>query len=144
MKTAESVVETVAADFAHHFGRAKTGSLQLTGNPAAGTALVTIGTIGDTALELLEDDGDLLIVRVHAYRPFPAARLTAALAGARHVCVVDRAAAFGSFGPLGGDVRALRLPGATGRDQRDLRHRRHRGHARHAALGAPRDAVERA
>ena len=112
MKTAESVVETVAADFAHHFGRAKTGSLQLTGNPAAGTALVTIGTIGDTALELLEDDGDLLIVRVHAYRPFPAARLTAALAGARHVCVVDRAAAFGSFGPLGGDVRALRLPGA--------------------------------
>jgi pyruvate ferredoxin oxidoreductase alpha subunit len=112
MKEAASVIEQVAAEFAHHFGRPKAGALQVTGNPGAGTALVTAGTIGDTALELLDDDGDLLVVRVHAYRPFPGAALAATLAGARHVCVVDRAAAFGSFGPLGGDVRSLRLSNA--------------------------------
>ena len=48
----------------------------------ASTALVAIGTIGDTAQELLDDDDDLLVVRVHAYRPFPAAELAAVLAQA--------------------------------------------------------------
>jgi pyruvate ferredoxin oxidoreductase alpha subunit len=112
MCAAAPAVEAVAAGFTAHFGRPKVGALQISGDPRAGTALVTIGTIGDTALELLEDDDDLLVVRVHAYRPFPAAQLAAALAQTSHVCVVDRAAAFGSFGPLGADVRALRLVNA--------------------------------
>jgi pyruvate ferredoxin oxidoreductase alpha subunit len=113
MRKAAPAVETVAAEFTSHFGRPKVGALQISGDLRAGTALVAIGTIGDTALELLEDEDDLLVVRVHAYRPFPAAQLTAALGSAAHVCVVDRAAAFGSFGPLGGDVRSLRLPNAA-------------------------------
>ena len=101
----------------------------------ADTALVTIGTIGDTAHELLDDDDDLLLVRVHAYRPFPAAELASVLSGASRVCVVDRAAAFGSFGPLGGDVRSLDLP-ARGGHERRLRARRHGRDAGDAALGA--------
>jgi pyruvate ferredoxin oxidoreductase alpha subunit len=112
MGEAVSLIDIVAAEFGARFGRPKAGLLQISGNPDADTALVAIGTIGDTALELLEDDDDLLVVRVHTYRPFPAARLAATLAGTRHVCVVDRAAAFGSFGPLGADVRSLRLPDA--------------------------------
>ena len=63
--------------------------------------------IADSARELLEDDDDLLVVRVHTYRPFPAAELAAALSRASVVTVIDRAAAFGAFGPLGADVRAL-------------------------------------
>lgn len=110
MQEAGSVIEQVAAEFASRFGRPKTGALEVSGNPDADTALVAMGTIGDTALELLEDDDDLLVVRVHAYRPFPSAALSAVLSRAAHVCVVDRAAAFGSFGPLGSDVRSLRLP----------------------------------
>jgi pyruvate/2-oxoacid:ferredoxin oxidoreductase alpha subunit len=89
------------------------GALQLSGNPSANRALVAIGTIGDSALELLDGDADLLVVRVHAYRPFPAAELSSALADASYITVVDRAAAFGSLGPLGGDVRSLRLHRAT-------------------------------
>lgn len=112
MDEARDLVETVAAAFGERFGRRKVGLLDVAGNPAATTALVTMGTIGDTALELLETDDDLLLVRVHAYRPFPAAPLGAALAGVAHVAVVDRAAAFGSLGPLGADVRSLDLPRA--------------------------------
>ncbi len=112
LRRAATLAEVVAMDFGAHFGRPKVGALQLHGNPEANTALVTMGTIGDSALDLLVDDGDLLVVRVHLYRPFPAAALTAALSAASHVCVVDRASAFGAFGPLGGDVRSLRLPRA--------------------------------
>ncbi|HZS24222.1 MAG TPA: hypothetical protein VFA30_04470 [Gaiellaceae bacterium] len=109
MDDARRVVATVASEFTAHFGREKVGALQVTGNPAATAALVALGTIGDTAQELLARDDDLLVVRVHAYRPFPATELAAALARASFVTVVDRAAAFGSLGPLGCDVLSLGL-----------------------------------
>jgi pyruvate/2-oxoacid:ferredoxin oxidoreductase alpha subunit len=112
MDEAVGLVETVATEFSSRFGRHKTGALELAGDPGASTALVTIGTIGESALDLLDGDDDLLLVRVHAYRPFPVAALSAVLAGASYVTVVDRAPAFGSLGPLGGDVRALGLPQA--------------------------------
>ena len=73
-------IETVASEFTSHFGREKIGALEIVGNPDADTALVAIGTIGDTAHELLDGDDDLLVVRVHAYRPFPAAELASVLA----------------------------------------------------------------
>lgn len=114
MDEARDVVESVAADFGARFGRRKVGALDVAGNPDARAALVTMGTIGDSALELLADDDDLLLVRVHVHRPFPAGALADALAGRSYVTVVDRAAAFGSLGPLGADVRSLDLgPGTT-------------------------------
>jgi pyruvate ferredoxin oxidoreductase alpha subunit len=112
MDEARTVVVAVSAEFTSHFGREKVGALELVGNPGADTALVAIGTIGDTARELLEGNDDLLVVRVHAYRPFPATELAAALAGVSYVSVIDRAPAFGSLGPLGNDVRSLDLPNA--------------------------------
>ena len=109
MDEAGSLIEAVASEFTSHFGRHKAGALEIAGNPGAETALVTIGTIGDSALELLDDDQNLLLVRVHAFRPFPAAQLAAALAGVSYVSVIDRAPAFGSLGPLGSDMRSLDL-----------------------------------
>jgi pyruvate ferredoxin oxidoreductase alpha subunit len=113
MSDARAVIEAVASDFSSRFGRAKAGAVEISGDAEADTALVVIGTIGDTAQELLEDGEDLLVARIHAFRPFPAAELAAVLARASHVCVVDRAAPFGSFGPLGADIRALGLRSAV-------------------------------
>jgi pyruvate/2-oxoacid:ferredoxin oxidoreductase alpha subunit len=110
MDDARTVIADVAAGFTAHFGREKVAALELSGNPDAGKAIVAIGTIADTARELVDEDDDLLLVRVHAYRPFPGDELAAALAHASHVTVIDRAAAFGSYGPLGADVRALGIP----------------------------------
>jgi pyruvate/2-oxoacid:ferredoxin oxidoreductase alpha subunit len=100
----------VASEFEKIFGREKVASVEFSGDPHADTALVTIGTIGETARELLADDEPLLIARVHAYRPFPGAELAAALADVSRVCVVDRAPAFGTIGPLGEDVRSYGIP----------------------------------
>jgi pyruvate/2-oxoacid:ferredoxin oxidoreductase alpha subunit len=104
MDVARPLVEDVAHEFTSHFGRHKAGALEIAGDRGAESALVTIGTIGESALELLEDRDDVLLVRVHAFRPFPAEALSTALAGVSYVSVVDRAAAFGSLGPLGADV----------------------------------------
>jgi pyruvate ferredoxin oxidoreductase alpha subunit len=107
---AGGLIERVASDFETHFGRHKVGALEISGNPEAESALVAIGTIGETALELLETDENLLVVRVHAFRPFPAAELASALAHASSVAIIDRAPAFGSLGPLGADVARLLDP----------------------------------
>jgi pyruvate/2-oxoacid:ferredoxin oxidoreductase alpha subunit len=109
MDDARGIVEAVASEFTSHFGREKIAALELTGNPDADTALVAIGTIADSAQELVDGNDDLLVIRVHTYRPFPAAELSAALARASYVSIIDRAAAFGSLGPLGADVRSLEL-----------------------------------
>ena len=109
MDDARGLIEDVSSEFAARFGRSKAGALELAGNPDASRALIAIGTIGDTAQELLDDDDDLLVVRVHAYRPFPSDALAAALARVSYVSIVDRVAAFGSLGPLGADVRSLGL-----------------------------------
>lgn len=109
MDGARTVIAAVSSEFTSHFGREKIGALEVTGNPDADTALVAIGTIGDTAQDLLAGDDDLLVVRVHTYRPFPGAELSSVLARSSYVSVIDRAAAFGSLGPLGNDVRSLDL-----------------------------------
>jgi len=106
LEAARAVIAGTAAEFTACFGREKVTSLELTGSPEASRALVAVGTVADTARELLEDDDDLLVVRVHAYRPFPRRELADALGRASYVTVFDRAAAFGSLGPLGADVRA--------------------------------------
>ncbi|HEX7525065.1 MAG TPA: hypothetical protein VF327_02100, partial [Gaiellaceae bacterium] len=113
MDGARGIVAAVASEFTSRFGREKIGALELTGNPEADTALVAIGTIADSAQELVDGDDDLLVVRVHTYRPFPAAELTAVVARTSFISVIDRAAAFGSLGPLGADVRSLDLEHAT-------------------------------
>ena len=112
MDDARGVIAGIATEFTERFGREKVAAIELTGNPDAERAIVAIGVIADSARELLEDDDDLLVVRVHTYRPFPADEIAAALSRASVVTVIDRAAAFGSFGPLGADVRALGI-GAT-------------------------------
>ena len=109
MADARTVIDSVSSEFTAHFGRQKVAALEITGNLDADTALVAIGTIGETAQELLDADDDLLVVRVHAYRPFPAAELSTVLSRSSYVSVIDRAAAFGSLGPLGVDVRSLDL-----------------------------------
>jgi len=109
---AAALIESAAAEFTSHFGRRKVGALEVSGKPDAERALVTMGTIAETAQELLADD-ELLLVRVHAYRPFPGAELVATLGRASRVAVVDRAPAFGALGPLGNDVRSLGIDAAT-------------------------------
>lgn len=106
---ARGVVQDVASEFTTHFGRTKIGALEVSGNREASSALIAIGTIGESALELLDEDDDLMIVRVHTYRPFPAEELSSVLANASYVSVIDRAPAFGSLGPLGADVKSLNL-----------------------------------
>jgi pyruvate ferredoxin oxidoreductase alpha subunit len=73
------------------------------------TVLVTMGSVTGTARDLADDlaaEGRQVgVVSLTMYRPFPTEALRAALAGARHVIVVERAFAPGAGGVVATDVQ---------------------------------------
>jgi len=68
----------------------------------AETILVTMGSIGETAItavDTMRDKGKKVgVARIRLYRPFPQEEVVAALQGAKRVGVLDRYPAFGSYG----------------------------------------------
>jgi len=69
---------------------------------AMGSAL---GTVKDTVDELRADGRRIGVLGITTFRPFPVAAVRDALAGARHVVVMERALAPGSGGIVTADVR---------------------------------------
>jgi pyruvate ferredoxin oxidoreductase alpha subunit len=65
-----------------------------------------LGTIKDTVDELRADGRKVGVLGITSFRPFPAAAVYDALAGARRVVVLERALAPGSDGIVTADVRA--------------------------------------
>lgn len=106
MGLAEDYIEESAAEFEYIFGHKKIGGIEVSGNFASSRALITMGTIGKTA-RLLHDDEkykDILLVRVHAFRPFPKKALRKALENISDITVVDRSFSLGGASPLAADI----------------------------------------
>jgi pyruvate ferredoxin oxidoreductase alpha subunit len=71
----------------------------------AGTVLVTLGSVSGTVQDLVDDlDGDVGVVTLAMFRPFPYAEVRAALAGAGRVVVLERAFAPGAGGVVSADI----------------------------------------
>ena len=104
MEKAASLIDESAAELSSVLGHKVAGAMEITGNPKAKTAIVAIGTIGETAKILIEGGEDILVVRIHSFRPFPRKLLSNALAGAGKIVVVDRAVSFGAYTPLAAEV----------------------------------------
>lgn len=106
----KTVVEEVFKEFAERFGRAYSLVESYRADDAE-TILMTMGSISETAMEaidLLRGEGRKVgLVRLRLWRPFPAAELRQAVAGAKVLAVVDRAVSFGgTAGPVAGEIRA--------------------------------------
>jgi pyruvate ferredoxin oxidoreductase alpha subunit len=76
----------------------------------AETVIVTLGSVSGTVSDLIDEltieDRAARLVTLTLYRPFPAAAVRAALAGARHVIVLERAFAPGAGGVVSSDILA--------------------------------------
>jgi pyruvate/2-oxoacid:ferredoxin oxidoreductase alpha subunit len=76
----------------------------------ADVALVTTGSIGDTArvaVDRLREDGHTVgVARLRLFRPFPARDVAELLAGVDRVAVIDRNCSIGAGGIVAAEVRA--------------------------------------
>ncbi len=78
----------------------------------ADTILVTMGSIGETAMTAVDGmrakGHKVGVARIRLYRPFPNEEVVAALKNAKYVGVVDRYLSFGgNGGPLATEIRSL-------------------------------------
>jgi pyruvate ferredoxin oxidoreductase alpha subunit len=111
MERVPRVLEEGVRAFRQHFGRDLPPLVEAKGTEDADVALVIMGSYADSA-EQAALRGRVRgqragLVRVVTFRPFPAAALREALAGARDVVVLERADTLsGLGGPLGVEVRA--------------------------------------
>ncbi len=105
-----SVIEEVSAEIEKYFGRKACGLVQGYKLDDADTVLVAFSSITgllEEAVDSLREKGKKVgVLKIKTYRPFPADAIRKALAGKKHVIVLDRAMSAGFGEILGGDVRS--------------------------------------
>ena len=118
MTKALSVIGEVDEAWSALTGRSCGGLLEVSGNPEARIGILamgsTCGTI-QTGMEHAEDAiGSARLIKLRAFRPFPADALRTACEGLDHLIVIDRAISPGLGGVVGTEVAATLadVPGA--------------------------------
>jgi pyruvate ferredoxin oxidoreductase alpha subunit len=110
MRQALEVIPAVQAGFAAEFGRDSGGLVRPYQAEDAEVIVLALGSVlgavKDTVDQLRADGMKIGVLGITTFRPFPAAAVRAALAGARRVVVLERALAPGSDGMVTADVRA--------------------------------------
>src|SRR5947199_6462575 len=110
MRQALEVIPAVRLGFAAGFGRDSGGLVRPYRTEDAETVVVALGsvlgTLKDAVDELRADGCRVGVLGITTFRPFPAAAVRDALAGARRVVVLERALAPGSGGIVTADVRS--------------------------------------
>ncbi len=111
MGRALGVIEKVDADFAKLTGRASGGLLTVTGDPDARVGILAMGSVVGTLEAGMADfgaeAGTARLIKLRAFRPFPARALREAVAGLDTLIVIDRAISPGLGGIVGSEVAAV-------------------------------------
>ncbi len=101
----------VTADFSKVFGRTYPGLIEGYRLDDAERAIVAMGSVCGTIKEVIDEQRKkgkkIGLLKIVAYRPFPAQEVYEALKDVKCVGVVDRALSLGAVAPLSCDVRAL-------------------------------------
>jgi pyruvate ferredoxin oxidoreductase alpha subunit len=118
MLKALQVIEQTDASWAALTGRACGGLLTIEGDLNAAVGIVAMGsTVGTLQMGMEQHAGDAgpaRLIKLRAFRPFPAEALRKAVEGLDHLIVVDRAISPGLGGILGTEIAAVLadMPGA--------------------------------
>jgi pyruvate ferredoxin oxidoreductase alpha subunit len=110
MRQALEVIPAVQAEFSAGFGRDSGGLVRPYRTEDAEVVVVALGSVlgavKDAVDELRAGGMKIGVLAITTFRPFPAAAVRDALAGARRVVVLERALAPGSGGVVTADVSA--------------------------------------
>ncbi len=120
MNRAKGVIEEVAAEYEHAFGRYSGGLVQGYRLDDAEMVLTATGSIMGLLKSVVDDlrsEGRKVgALKLVSYRPFPTEALAKALAGIKKVAVFEKAISLGGTGILASDLRSA-LHGYAGSPQ---------------------------
>jgi len=105
MEAALPVLDEVGDEFERLSGR-RYGAVERYRLDGARSAIVAMGSTAGTIKDVVDELPGFGLLRIGAFRPFPAERVAAALAGVERVVVLDRADSPGGAPPLYAEVTA--------------------------------------
>ncbi|MEW6120144.1 MAG: pyruvate ferredoxin oxidoreductase [Pseudomonadota bacterium] len=108
LKAADAIL-AADADWHAQTGRSHGGLLQVEGDADARIAILSLGSVCGTladAREMHPELGPVKLIRLRAFRPFPAESLREACAGLTDLVVLERALSPGGGGIVGAEVKA--------------------------------------
>jgi len=107
---ARDVIVEVGDEFARIFGRHYGGLIETYRTEGAQAVLLTMGALAGTVREVVDEmraEGKAVgLVKVRAFRPFPAPQLRQALSQVKAAAVLDRDCSYGYEGALATDLKA--------------------------------------
>ncbi len=110
MNRAKGVIEEVATEYEHAFGRYSGGLIQGYRLDDAEMVLMATGSIMGLLKSVVDDlraqGRKVGALKVVSYRPFPTEALAKALAGIKKVAVFEKAISLGGIGILAADLRS--------------------------------------
>ncbi len=104
----DKVIKKAHGDYAKSFGRKYgNGLIDEYKNKGKKTAIITMGTLAGTVREAVDAHGDIGLVRIRSYRPFPKEDLRKALKDTETVVILEKNIALGTgAGALFDEVRS--------------------------------------
>jgi len=111
MMKALPVIESIDSDWKNLTGRSCGGLLEVSGEANAKIGLLSMGsTFGTIETGMLHAPSEVeraRLIKLRAYRPFPAEALRSACEGLEHLIVIDRAISPGLGGVVGTEIAAV-------------------------------------
>ncbi|MFA5410383.1 MAG: pyruvate ferredoxin oxidoreductase [Candidatus Omnitrophota bacterium] len=111
LKEALVLLPKITAEFSRVFGRTYHGLIEEYRTKDAERVIVAMGSVCGTIKEVVDElrqkGKKVGLLKVVAYRPFPAQEIYAALKGIPKVAVLDKALSLGSFAPLAAEIKAV-------------------------------------
>jgi pyruvate ferredoxin oxidoreductase alpha subunit len=105
MEAARKVINDIDKEFKKRYGRGYGGLVEKVNLPAK-TVIIALGSVCGTIKEVIKNHKDVGLLRIRSFRPFPDEEIRRLCAGAKNICVIDRAFSFGSHGPVFTEVNA--------------------------------------
>jgi len=107
MENAKRHIVQINTEYKEVVGRGYgNGLVELYHMDNAKTAIIAVGSICGTLKEAIDRVEDVGLVRIRAYRPFPAEELRDILRDVEVVAVIDRSFSYGYEGPVFSEVKA--------------------------------------
>ncbi len=104
------IIPKLTAEFSKVFGRTYHGLIEEYRTKDAERVIVAMGSVCGTVKDVIDElrakGKKVGLLKIMAYRPFPAAAIYEALKNTSKVAVLDRALSLGSYAPLASEIKA--------------------------------------
>jgi len=102
---AQKIIKKEFTSYQKIFGRGSADLVEYYGSPKAKKIIISRGSVCGTIKEAIDQNKDVGLLRIKAYRPFPAEEIKRKIGSVKDISVFEKCLSLGSGGILAGEIR---------------------------------------